>query len=392
MHFKALALASFVSAAAGQSLTEALESNPNLSNLTTYLNLFPDFQEQLAGMTDITLLAPSDAAFAGTLANDSLTELTANEDMITSLFSYHVLNGTYSNFSIMPEFIVTALMQGPYSNVTGGQAVEVIASSNSTNATVSFFSGLLQESMIIPPGSTNSSSGSGNGTTFDGGIIYVIDQFLVVPENITNTAVQLNLRSAVGALGAADLDTSVNGLTDVTCFIPDNEAFQAVGATIATSSDADLARIMQYHIVNGTVGYSSTLTNGTTLTTLNGIDVTITESDGNIFVNSARVITPNVLVANGVIHVIDGVLNPGNMTASADPTATSQEPAFSGASAATDAPFTSGVTSATTSVNTEAPTSIASAAAGTSEAKAPVQTGAIGAAALFGGAAIMMNM
>lgn len=393
MHFKAFALASFASAVAGQSLSDVLESQPELSNLTTYLNLFPDFRTQLTNMSDITLLAPSNAAFISVLANDTLTEINANEQMITSLFSYHVLNGTYSTFMTMPEFIPTALAQGPYSNVSQGQVVEAIRSSNASNATVSLFSGLLSESTIISAGAGNM-TGSGNGTTFDGGVIYIIDQFLVIPQNITNTAVQLDLRSAVGALGAADLSTTVDGLTDVTAFIPDNEAFQAIGGNLATATDEELARILEYHIVNGTVAYTTDLSNGTMLTTMNGIDVMITEEDGDIFVNGARVVTPNVLTANGVIHVIDSVLNPGNRTATPDASASAPAPAFNVTSTVTDVPFTSGVATATTTVNTEAPTSIADAAAGTSSGQgfAVLPTGAIGAAALFGGAAMMMNM
>jgi len=205
----------------------------------------------------------------------------------------------------------------------------------------------------------------------------------------------------VGALTIANLADAVDTMMDATFFVPDNSAFQAIGSALATSSPQELARILQYHVVNGTVGYSSMLTNGSTLTTLDGIPVTITIQDGEIFVNSARVVTQDVLVANGVMHVIDGVLNPGNRTASAQPTASTQEPAFSGASSASDTPFTSGVASATTSVNTEGPTSAASAAAtgggsGSSSSSSggamPMKTGAMGAAALFGGAAAILNL
>jgi uncharacterized surface protein with fasciclin (FAS1) repeats len=56
--------------------------------------------------------------------------------------------------------------------------------------------------------------------------------------------------------------------------------------------------------VTGTVGYSPLLTN-TTLKTVGGGNVTITVENGTVFVNSAKVVTPNVLVANGVVHVID---------------------------------------------------------------------------------------
>ena len=41
------------------------------------------------------------------------------------------------------------------------------------------------------------------------------------------------------------------------------------------------------------------------LKTMNGANVTVRIENGNIFVNGAKVVTPNVLVGNGVVHVID---------------------------------------------------------------------------------------
>ena len=101
---------------------------------------------------------------------------------------------------------------------------------------------------------------------------------------------------------------TVDGLRDVTIFAPDNAAFQAIGSAIGGLSTAQLANILVYHVVTGTVGYSPSLTN-TTLTTVGGGNVTITVENGTIFVNSAKVITPNILVNNGVVHVIDGYVS-----------------------------------------------------------------------------------
>lgn len=58
-------------------------------------------------------------------------------------------------------------------------------------------------------------------------------------------------------------------------------------------------------LLKGAVGYSSGLKNGTKLPTVNGAEVTITINNGNVFVNGAKVIIPDVLVSNGVVHVID---------------------------------------------------------------------------------------
>jgi Fasciclin domain len=139
--------------------------------------------------------------------------------------------------------------------------------------------------------------------------------------------------------------------------------------------------------VNGTVGYAPSLTN-TTLTTVSGGSVNITVTNGTVYVNSAKVIVPDVLVANGVVHVIDGVLNPNGTGQTANPTTTTV--AFSGASSATDVPFTSGVSQSTTLTETPSrPLTTSSSSAGAAGGwVAAMPTGMVEMGALFGGAAV----
>lgn len=123
--------------------------------------------------------------------------------------------------------------------------------------------------------------------------------------NISTTAVAAGLSGVAGALTQANLVNALDTTPDVTVFAPNNSAFQAIGSALGSLSTQDLTSILQYHVVNGTVGYSSALENGTSLQTLGGSNLTIQVIDGDVFVNSAKVVTPNVLVANGVVHVID---------------------------------------------------------------------------------------
>lgn len=66
-----------------------------------------------------------------------------------------------------------------------------------------------------------------------------------------------------------------------------------------------MASVLTYHVVNGTVGYSSGLKDGMEVKTVEGGSVKISVVGGTVFVNSARVIQADVLVGNGVVHVID---------------------------------------------------------------------------------------
>jgi hypothetical protein len=92
------------------------------------------------------------------------------------------------------------------------------------------------------------------------------------------------------------------------------------------------------------------------------------------------------------------VLNPADASAMPDVTASTQMPAYSGASKASAVPFTSGIPTPSAAIAT--PNGAASGASASSAASSssmsgiamPMKTGAVGVAALFGGAAVMMNI
>lgn len=100
---------------------------------------------------------------------------------------------------------------------------------------------------------------------------------------------------------------------NLTFFVPNNNAFQNLGTTLSTMSPGDLKTLLSYHIVNSSafpgVAYSAKLLNGTVLPSLQGGNLTITFASNSLFVNQARVIQQDLLLANGVMHIIDSVLN-----------------------------------------------------------------------------------
>lgn len=141
---------------------------------------------------------------------------------------------------------------------------------------------------------------------FTGGVVHVVDRVLTLPVGVLDTASAANLTSFRGGVNATDLIDTVENTPDITIFAPTNEAIRSVYGALEGLAEQDLQNIFAYHVVNGSApGYSSTLKNGTTLQTAFGTNLTITIEDGTYFVNAARVVTPNILVANGVIHIID---------------------------------------------------------------------------------------
>ncbi|TLS25150.1 hypothetical protein PpBr36_07933 [Pyricularia pennisetigena] len=390
----AVALAQTNTNGSSTSLTAALASQPDLSNMIALLSTQPTFMAQLSLAQNVTFLAPSNNALNDFLNGPNATPLNRTTPLgVAALLSYHVLNGTFYDSEINDDTRVvnTALNLAPYSNITGGQRI----SFRRQDGNATFFSGLMEMSSVTTPN-----------INYTGGVIHVINRVLTLPVNDTRTLTDLNLTAAAGAIRRADLSTRLDRLRDVTMFIPNNEAFDRVGSSFEDSkmSADQLSQVLQYHIVQGSRPFYTSALANSSLTTLNGARLTFTNTSNGVFVNSAKIVSSNVLTNNGVIHVIDNVLNPNNVDARPDPSATSGSPMFSGASPATGVPFTSGVSPAPGATPTGADGSNGGNGGngggngngqGSEPARgaaAPMQTGIIGAAALFGGAAILANL
>jgi hypothetical protein len=140
--------------------------------------------------------------------------------------------------------------------------------------------------------------------------VQTIDNFLIPPANFISTCPLFNLTGIGGAVTKASLDTYFNTAKDLTIFAPNNAAFQKLGSALLNMSVSDLSEILNYHVVNSNpVRYSSTLHNGTKLRTRQGGELTITSASNSLFVNSARILEQDILLSNGVVHIIDNLLN-----------------------------------------------------------------------------------
>ena len=149
--------------------------------------------------------------------------------------------------------------------------------------------------------------------------------------NIVETAqAEDALSSLVSALTTADnsegtdLVGTLSSDGPFTVFAPTNDAFTALLnqlddfeslADFDTDEErAILTSILTYHVVAGVAASSSDLTNGMTVTTVQGEDLTV-NIDGDVFIDDAtevdaQVVIADVAASNGIVHVIDKVLLP----------------------------------------------------------------------------------
>lgn len=165
--------------------------------------------------------------------------------------------------------------------------------------------------------------------TFDMGLVQVIDSVMRVPETLESTArnAYTDLTSFIGALYATDLMSELSAEKDVTIFAPRTAAFQQLAGALETMGKEQLKRILRYHIVPGSLTHVWELKNDTSLPTAAG-NLHITRHNNFIYVNSAQIIQTDILIANGLVHLIDNVLNPDLASALPDVSATAQPPVF----------------------------------------------------------------
>lgn len=114
------------------------------------------------------------------------------------------------------------------------------------------------------------------------------------------------------ALQAAGLNETLRGTGPYTLFAPTDEAFAALPANTLNNllaNPTQLSNVLLYHVVAGQELAADIITTNS-LTTVEGSALQITTEGNTVRVNSATVITPDIQVGNGVIHVIDQVLLP----------------------------------------------------------------------------------
>ncbi|KPI37347.1 uncharacterized protein AB675_10289 [Cyphellophora attinorum] len=281
----------------GSAVLTAIQIQSDLTQLFAALQLFPDVVSTLRSASNITIFAPTDTAFAA-LGSDAPTG-----DALAAVLNYHVVQGQYpaSTIPTMPTYVQTLLTpelsqtDTALTNVTGGQYVGVV--NNGTG--VQLLSGNLAVSNVVEADIIQGGSIS----------IHKIDRVLTLPENLAITLSEVaGASTIVDAAIVADLSETLTTVEDLTIFVPNDAAFEAIGSVLATANLETLQSVLQYHAITGAVFFAEDVTN-TTSPSLAG-NLTLSVIDGAVFVNEAKVIIPNIILSNGVAHVIDSVLNP----------------------------------------------------------------------------------
>ncbi len=140
---------------------------------------------------------------------------------------------------------------------------------------------------------------------------------------VTNTPVRPNIVTTASEAGVFETlltAATVAGLADTlsadgpfTVFAPTDDAFAALPEGVLDGLLADpeaLTEVLLYHVLAGQQSSESLLAAGA-VETLQGQQLIV--SEGSALANGILISAPDVLAANGIIHIIDGVLIPPDM-------------------------------------------------------------------------------
>ncbi|CZR58620.1 uncharacterized protein PAC_08512 [Phialocephala subalpina] len=374
------------------SFTDVLSSQTNLSSFSDVLNkTYPDLLTRIETSTSpITILAPSNAAFAKTIYYSIIGPAFSNNDVgaIKAILDYHVVEGNHPSTSLLPTFqyFPTWLTNTTFTNVTDGQRVGGVMQSG--------------KEMFWVSGQSNRSPGIVMDIAFQGGTVHIIDSLLIPPSSFPATAELFSTAAEpyqlTSFLGATYLSSNgtvspiaalLNETSDITIFAPNNVAMESVASSLTSLSlsngSSSFSDLLNYHIIlkGGPLYSTSFPTNSTTLEleTLNGTPITISFSSNSFFVNSARILTSDLLLANGVMHVLDNVLSPGSTGEKPNPSLATQVPVLStgapGGFNVSQAPFTSSLPNAVITGVTASPTGGSYGGGGTATTTGAASTG-----------------
>lgn len=245
--------------------------------------------DDLAGAGPFTVFAPTNAAFAALPA-------VPTGDALATVLLYHVVGASVES-----------------------DAVPGLAATLATNTYGDHLSLLFNTSSGVRV------NGRANVTTADvhatNGVVHIVDQVLL-PMNVVDAATAAGLTGLLSAVsGAADVSEGVSVAAALstqapyTVFAPNNDAFTAIASTLETLNPGQVRDVLLYHVLSTTSFESPVLAadlpaTSTDLATLLGPTATFDPTASPPTIDGADILLTDIVVTNGVVHVIGSVMLP----------------------------------------------------------------------------------
>jgi len=374
--------------AACMTITDIVGSDPQFSTLLTAV--------QAAGLEDTlksgsyTVFAPTNAAFAK-VPSDALANLLNDPEMLKSVLLYHVVPGKVNAKQVMSLKSAKTANGANVSVRTAGGKV-MINTATVTKADVMACNGIVHviDTVLMPPmaaapaapaptaaatpapapampefsvvnipvtpqprTTTATTTTDTTATTTDTSTTTTTTDTTTTATDTSDTgdmAVMSNtvydvivkderFSTLAGLISDAGLDeTLMSG--DYTIFAPTNEAFDKLDDNTLAQVASDhelLKKVLLYHVVSGKVLAADVVTSAQ-LASAEGSSLDVTVSGSDVKIGSANVVATDIAADNGVVHAIDAVLLPPDVTVPAADAAPADTTAAATAIVTTAAP------------------------------------------------------
>jgi len=264
-------------------VVDRVNASPDHTILASLLEI-SGLNFELNADAELTLFAPNDEAISA-LGQNVIDILLENSELLETILVYHVI----ADASIEASEITDG------ATPTTPLDLDILLNLEEGNVVVNQ-DGIVDAADI----------------TADNGVVHSITSVLIPVTTgglIGGSDAFTTLTTALAESGLIDIFTSTDNRHTV--FAPTNAAFDALPAgtleTLLDDPTGELATILATHAVDGRV-FSNQLSDQQVVTTLSGEEVTVTIDATGVFINNAQVIQTDVFTGNGLIHVIDAVI------------------------------------------------------------------------------------
>jgi transforming growth factor-beta-induced protein len=278
---------------------------PNVPALATYAGLTDlveavtaaELADDLSGEGPFTVFAPTNEAFP-----DGAERPTG--ELLSTVLLYHVIGGA-----------------GVTSDAVPARANALATNAAGNNLTILFdtTSGVEANGIAVAVADVGATNG----------VVHVIGGVLL-PPSILDMAGIAGLTALAGAIGRADMTPGTTigatldapppeGVTGFTVFAPSNAAFEEIASTVEGLSNAQVARVLQFHVLDPSTLSAPVLSTGLPaapggdVPTLLGEDASIDTAASPPTIEGAAIVGTDIHVTNGVIHLIDAVMIPSSL-------------------------------------------------------------------------------
>lgn len=275
--------------AADKTIVETAVGAADLSTLVAAVKQ-GQLVETLSGKGPFTVFAPVNSAFAK-LPAEAIADLLKDENraQLQAILTYHVVAG---------KVMAADVVKLKEAKTVNGAAVNIRVEDGKV---------FINDAQVIKTDITCSN-----------GVVHLIDSVIMPPAkapSIVETAIgNEDFSTLVALVKHAGLVETLSGEGPFTVFAPNNAAFaklpkETVDALLSEAGKEQLAAILKYHVVPGSVKAADVVKLKEAKTAL-GQSAKISVKDGKVYVDGAQVIATDIECGNGIIHVIDSVIPP----------------------------------------------------------------------------------